>query len=225
MIKLVSFEICPFVQRVTGMLAAKNVGYDIEYIQLNAKSKWFLDISPIGQVPVLITEEGEALHESDAIVEYIEEITEPLIAGLNPIQRAKDRAWSYQASKHYLAQCSAMQSEDKETLIKKMVNLSKAFGKAEKQFGEGPFFNGQVMGNVDIAWLPLLHRALLVKDHSGYDMLELFPKISAWQKSMMKTGLPDKTVSEDFLEKFHRFYLTKETFLGRGADFNENYVP
>ena len=36
-------------------------------------------MSPTGQVPMLITEAGEALFESDAIVEYIEEVTPPLV--------------------------------------------------------------------------------------------------------------------------------------------------
>lgn len=73
MLKIVSFKICPFVQRVTGALAAKGIPFEIEYISLKDKPQWFLDLSPIGQVPVLITESGTALFESDAIVEYIED--------------------------------------------------------------------------------------------------------------------------------------------------------
>ena len=102
MIKIVSFKICPFVQRVTAALEAKAVPYEVEYISLSDKPRWFLDLSPAGQVPLLITESGQALFESDAIVEYLDEVTAPLIAGVTPEQRAVDRAWSYQASKRYL---------------------------------------------------------------------------------------------------------------------------
>ena len=124
MIKTVSFKICPFVQRVTAALEAKNVPYEIELISLSEKPQWFLDLSPTGQVPLLITESGQALFESDAIVEYLDEVTMPLIAGVTPEQRAVDRAWSYQASKHYLVQCSAMQSRDRETLAEQSVKLN-----------------------------------------------------------------------------------------------------
>ena len=96
--KIVSFKICPFVQRVTALLEAKNVAYDIEYISLKNKPQWFLDVSPNAQVPLLITDEGTALFESDAIVEYIDEISAPLVPDITPEQRAVDRAWSYQAS-------------------------------------------------------------------------------------------------------------------------------
>ena len=221
MIKIVSFKICPFVQRVTAALEAKNVPYEIEYISLSDKPRWFLDLSPTGQVPLLITDSGQALFESDAIVEYLDEMTMPLIAGLTPEQRAVDRAWSYQASKHYLVQCSAMQSRDRETLAERSAKLNKAFERAEKQLDGGPYFNGDRLGNVDIAWLPLLHRAEIIERHSGYDFLSGYAKIKAWQGALMDTGLADRSVSEDFDEAFSAFYLTDRTFLGRRANVGE----
>jgi glutathione S-transferase len=222
MIKIVSFKICPFVQRVTALLEAKRVPYDIEFIILSDKPQWFLDISPTGQVPLMITDAGEVLFESDAIVEYIEEVTPPLVADITSVQRAKDRAWSYQASKHYLVQCSTMQSKDKSVLAEREAKLAKAFEKAEQQLGEGPFFNGDKLGNVDIAWLPLLHRAEIVREYSGYDFLADYPKVREWQAALAETGLYEKSVASDFEAKFSAFYLADQTFLGRGANFSES---
>ena len=68
-----------------------------------------------------------------------------------------------------------------------------------------------------MAWLPLLHRAALVKAHSGYDFFCGLPKMQAWQKNLLETGLAEKTVSEDFNEKFSNFYLTN-TYVGEGRD-------
>lgn len=219
--KVVSFKICPFVQRVTALLEAKQVAYDIEFIRLSDKPDWFLEISPTGQVPVLITDDGEALFESDAIVEYIDEVFPPLATDVSPVQRAKDRAWSYQASKHYLVQCSTMQSSDKTVLAEREPKLAGAFAKAERELGNGPFFNGDAIGNVDIAWLPLLHRAQIVREHSGYDFLAAYPKARAWQATLARTGLYAKSVADDFDQEFADFYLSDRTFVGRGADFSE----
>lgn len=221
MIKIVSFKICPFVQRVTAMLEAKQVPYEIEYIDLKKKPDWFLEVSPTAQVPLLITDHGVALFESDAIVEYIDEISAPLRTDLTPEKRAIYRAWSYQASKHYLVQCSTMQSADKQTLASRMDKLSKAFEKAEIKLGDSTYFEGETLSNVDVAWLPLLHRAAIVADHSGYDMLASFPKVKRWQKALLEVGLATKSVPEDFLDKFSDFYLSERTWLGRGANENE----
>lgn len=216
MIKLVSFKNCPFVQRVMGALVMKNVPFEIEYIELNNKPQWFLDISPNGQVPVLITENETVLFESDAIVEYLDDKYTP-IEELSAEQKALDRAWSYQASKHYMPQCGTMGSKDKETFEARLANLQKSFQKAENKLGDSDFFKGDYISNVDIAWLPLLHRASVIKEGSGFDMLEGFPKVQKWQAALIESGLTDKTVPADFIEKFSGFYLTNN-YLASLAD-------
>lgn len=218
MLKIVSFKICPFVQRVTALLEAKNIPHEIEFISLSDKPQWFLDISPNGQVPVLITDIGKALFESDAIVEYIEEAYPPLQAHVSPEDRANNRAWSYLASKNYLVQCSTQRSPDAEVLAERSAKLDAAFDRIEKQLGETSYFGGDEMSMVDIAWLPLLHRASIVEKHSGYDFIGDRPKLKKWQSEILANGLAEKSVAADFLEAFSKFYLSDQTFLGRGED-------
>ncbi|MGI9279446.1 MAG: glutathione S-transferase family protein [Endozoicomonas sp.] len=215
MLKIISFKICPFVQRITGMLEAKNIPYEIEYISLSDKPQWFLDLSPNGQVPVMVTENGTALFESDAIAEYLEDAYPALQSGLSAEQKALNRAWSYLGSKQYLVQCSAQRSKDAPTLIERTEKLASAFAKVEKVLGEFSFFNSDSLSMVDLAWLPVLHRAHIIQENTGYDFLAFYPKTKAWQKSLLATGLAEKTVSDDFVEKFTGFYLSEETFLGR----------
>ena len=216
--KVVSFKICPFVQRVTALLEAKNIPYEIEYISLSDKPQWFLDISPNGQVPVLITDDGQALFESDAIVEYIEEIFPALQPDISLEKKATNRAWSYLASKNYLVQCSAQRSPDQNVLKERSEKLGKAFDRIEKQLGDTPYFGGNTIGMVDIAWLPLLHRANIVEQHSGYDFVGERPKLKKWQKHLLGTGLAEKSVAPDFKEAFSKFYLSDQTYLGRGRE-------
>ncbi|MEM6998416.1 MAG: glutathione S-transferase family protein [Pseudomonadota bacterium] len=222
MIKIISFKICPFVQRVTTLLEVKNIPYEIEFISLSNKPQWFLDISPTGQVPVLITESGEALFESEAIVEYLDEVTKPIEPDLSPEERAKDRAWGYQASKNYLVQCSAQRSADHTTLKERTEKLGKVFEKAERIFGDGPYFKGDKISNVDVAWLPLLHRASIIEKYTCYDFLKEYPKVKLWQSTLLNTGLAKKSVSEDFEDAFTGFYLSEKTFLGSGNDCSKS---
>ncbi len=51
--KLVSFDVCPFVQRSIITLEEKKVPYDIEYIELGDPPGWFQEASPLGKVPIL----------------------------------------------------------------------------------------------------------------------------------------------------------------------------
>ncbi len=95
--KVVSFKICPFVQRVTALLEAKGVPYDIEHIDLSAKPDWFLAASPNAQVPILFTDDGRVLFESGAIVEYVDEVTGSPLLPRDPVEKARARAWAYLA--------------------------------------------------------------------------------------------------------------------------------
>ncbi len=217
MLKLISFTICPFVQRVTAALEVRNIPYEIEYISLNEKPQWFLDLAPNGQVPVLVTENGIALFESDAIVEYIEDKYGALEPSNTAEEKAIDRAWAYLGTKHYLPQCGAMSSKTAETFEERAEKLCKAFAKMEQQLsGETSFFKSNTLTNVDLAWLPLLHRAAIVKEKTGFDYLDCYPKMQAWQQAIMGSGLVNKTVSAEFTAKFSNFYLTN-TYLASGA--------
>lgn len=213
--KIVSFKICPFVQRVTALLEAKAVNYDIEYINLSDKPQWFMDISPNAQAPILITDDDQVLFESDAIVEYIDEAFGDPIFPRDLVKKAQDRAWSYLASKHYLVQCGTERSSDSETLQEKSSKLSTAFEKIAARLGENKFTNGDEIGMIDIAWIPILHRAAIIENYSGYDFLAEFPSLKRWQQALLSTGIPGKSVPEDFEEKFTAFYLSEKTYLGQ----------
>lgn len=216
--KIVSFKICPFVQRVTALLEAKGIKYDIEYISLADKPQWFLDVSPHGQVPILITDDDQIIFESEAIVEYIDDISAPLQAELTAVQKANNRAWGYLAAKTYLPQCSAMRSSSQSDLIERQNKLNKTFVKLENALTGGCYFNGEQLSNVDIAWLPILHRVDIIFRHSGYDLLAGFEKVKQWQQNILKLDIVQQSVADDFENKFTDFYLSDKTYLGSGMD-------
>lgn len=168
-------------------------------------------------MPILITDGSQVLFESDAIVEYIDEVMGVPMSSEDPVKKAQDRAWSYLASKNYLVQCSAQRSPDSAALEERATKLSTAFGKIEARLGDDPFANGQVPGMIDIAWLPLLHRASIIEQESGYDFLEAFPRVKRWQQDILATGIAERSVAEDFVDRFAAFYLAEETQLGQLA--------
>ena len=72
-LKLISHKLCPYVQRAVIALSEKGVPFERIDIDLANKPDWFLKISPLGKVPVLVvtTDAGEvALFESNVICEY-----------------------------------------------------------------------------------------------------------------------------------------------------------
>ena len=91
---LCSFKTCPWVQRAAIVLQAKQIAYDITHIDRNQRPDWFAAVSPHGKVPVLVIDGKDALFESNAIVEYLDEILPPRLHPEDPILRARNRAWT-----------------------------------------------------------------------------------------------------------------------------------
>lgn len=205
MIKVISFKICPFFQYVTAMLEAKKLAYDVEYADFD---NCLFAVSPNGKAPILISESGTALFDADAIVNYLENIGEHLYIAKDAEQAALIEAWANYGSKNYVPQCSAMRSASEEEYQHNFSLFNKSLINIEKQLANGPYFLGEQLSRVDIAWLPLLHRAQLVEIHTGIDSFKAYPKIKAWQQSLISLPWLESTVSDDFTSVFTDFYLS-----------------
>src|SRR5688500_11991503 len=72
MLTLVSFDLCPYVQRAAIALSEKGVPFARREVDLTNKPDWFKAISPLGKVPLLQVGD-EVLFESAVIVEYLED--------------------------------------------------------------------------------------------------------------------------------------------------------
>jgi glutathione S-transferase len=212
--KIVSFKICPFVQRVIGVLELKGVEYEVEYISLADKPNWFLQASPHGQVPILMTKYG-VLFESEPISEYIDEIYDEIsLHPQNPFLRAQNRAWISLASRNYLVQCRTQRSPTEEKLGENLQGLREEFRKIEGAKVDGPYFNGKAISQVDVAWFVILYRTHLVSQCTNVDFLSEFPILQDWRDTLLKTESLRKSAPSGFREEFANFYLNEGTYLG-----------
>lgn len=91
-IKLVSFKLCPFVQRAVIALEEKRVAYALEYIELDHPPDWFKLRSPFGKVPLMLIGE-EVLLESAVTLGYLDEVYLPRLHPSDPLRRAQHKAW------------------------------------------------------------------------------------------------------------------------------------
>ncbi|KAI5637092.1 pyrimidodiazepine synthase [Phthorimaea operculella] len=91
-LRLFAMRFCQYVQRTLLVLRAKNIPYDIVYVDLKHKPEWIYDYSPKGTVPALEYERGKALFDSTVINVYLDEVyPKPRLQSTNPIRRAQDK--------------------------------------------------------------------------------------------------------------------------------------
>ena len=87
----------PFCRKVRILLAEKNLVFEMRVEILWDRRKEFLALNPMGDLPVMVEEDGLILADANAISEYLDEIQpNPPLIGQNPAIRAEVRrlvAW------------------------------------------------------------------------------------------------------------------------------------
>ena len=132
-IELISFKLCPFVQRSVIALLEKDIPFEITYIELDNKPDWFLEISPLGKVPVLRVDDDKILFESAVINEYLDEVTPPSLHPEDPFEKARNRAWVEFGSTILMTSYRLRMAEDKETLTQEKNTITRQLQQLEQQ--------------------------------------------------------------------------------------------
>jgi glutathione S-transferase len=186
---LCSFKTCPWVQRAAIVLRAKQVAYDITYIDRNNRPAWFLAISPHAKVPVLQIDGKEALFESNAIAEYLDETTQPRLHPEDPLARARNRAWTDYVPDFAEAISETAYSDSEEQFSANAAEIAGPFGKLEEALGArgnaGPYFNGAKFSLVDAAYAPFLQRYTFMDRVKPLGIIEKLPRLAAWRDALL----------------------------------------
>ena len=209
---LISFKLCPFVQRSVIVLRQKGAPYDIDYIDLNAPPDWFKAISPLGQVPLLRVDDDTVLFESAVIAEFVDEVTPGSLMPQDPIDRAVHRAWIAFASDCQSLYFDLTSAGDEDGFQKAADTLMQRFGQLEEKLGDGPYFAGSDLSLVDSSFAPLFMRLdLLSEERPAYDKAA-FPKLAAWSEQLMQLPAVKESVVEDFPRLFKGRMLGMDSF-------------
>lgn len=211
---LVSFDLCPYVQRAAIVLAEKGMAFERVDIDLSNKPDWFKAISPLGKVPLLKVGE-EVLFESAAIVEFLDETRAPRLHPADPVIRARHRAWMEFGST-VLADIWVIETAtDRATFDARVVALAGKFDRLEAELGVGPFFAGPEFSVVDAVFAPAF-RYFDVFD--GVMDLGLFhgrPKVAAWRVALARRPSVRGAVVPDYPDRLRRFLRAKDGVMGR----------
>lgn len=184
-----SAKVCPFAQRARLMLLEKGIDFDLIEIDLNDTPEWFQQISPYGKVPV-VKHDKDLVWESSIINEYLEEIyPEPPLMPSNPGRRAWARFWIDFANvkfvpwfyKLLLEQDPEKQEKRKRELADHLRFMDQ---KGLNHFNDGPYWMGDWLSLVDLAFYPFFERLPVLEHYRGFGLPQECERLSSWLASM-----------------------------------------
>lgn len=193
-LELISFKLCPFVQRTAIVAQEKSVALKVTYIDLKNKPDWFLNVSPFGKVPVLRVGD-KAVFESSVIMEYFDDITEGSLRPQNSLTHAINRSWIEFGSELIMDQFNYLRSETNSQLEQMRCKYESSLARLEVALIHEPFFNGIDFCLIDAAFAPIFKRQDILTSISGENPISQFPKVLNWgkhlsEKSSVQASLP-----------------------------------
>lgn len=216
-LKLISHKLCPYVQRAVIALKEKGVPFERVDIDLANKPDWFLKLSPLGKVPVLVvtTDKGEvALFESNVICEYIEETQGG--ARLHPadaLERAEHRAWMEFGSAILGDLWGLETTTDPATFESKRQALGAKFARVEAALGAGPYFAGEAFSLVDAVFAPVFRYFDLFDELTEHGIFRDVPKVRAWRAELAKRPSVRAAVDANYPELLRAFLVRHDAHL------------
>lgn len=203
-LKLVSFDLCPYVQRAAIALAEKNVAFERIDVDLADKPDWFKAISPLGKVPLLMVGE-EVLFESAAIVEYLDETYAPRLHPADALTRARHRGWMEFGSQILGHVWVIETTKDREAFDKAQTAAEEKFARLEAMLGEGPFFAGEHFSLVDAVFAPVFRYFEVFERRHDLGLFDRKPKLVAWREALAARPSVRNAVVADYGERLLAF--------------------
>ena len=216
-LKLISHKLCPYVQRAVIALNEKGIPFERIDIDLASKPDWFLKLSPLGKVPVLVVErDGRevALFESNVICEYIEDtFAEAKLHPRDALVRAEHRAWMEFGSAILGELWGLETATDPKVFEIKRQAVAAKFARVESALGAGPFFAGDRFSLVDAVFAPIFRYFDVFDDLADLAVFADTPKVRAWRAQLAKRSSVRGAVSPDYPDLLRAFLVRHDAHL------------
>jgi glutathione S-transferase len=212
--KLISFKLCPFVQKAVLTLLEKGIDYDIEYIDLLNPPAWFKEISPLGKVPVVVIGE-QVLFESSVIVEYLDEVYGEPLHPADPLQKAQNRSWMEFGNECLMNGYQIVTAADEAAFNEASDALLSKLDQLEKNLPQSKFFNGDKPSLVDLSFAPLFQRIGFI-DHIVPGVVDSarHPKVTAWGQSLLQLDIMPKSAVPELEDLYAGMMKNQGGYLG-----------
>ena len=208
-LELVSFILCPYVQRARIVLLEKGVEHKVTYIDLSDPPDWFYDVSPLEKVPVLLID-GEPVFESMVIVEYLDELTSGSMHPEDILQKAKNRSWIEFGNQLLGLAYTLLTTSDEKEYKRTLATLDDRFDILEDDvLNDSTYFNGEAFSIVDAVYAPLFRMLQAMNSHVDLGLFDDREKVTNWKNNLLQRESVVNCVPAEFKERYEA-YMKKQ---------------
>jgi glutathione S-transferase len=195
--RLISFKLCPFVQKAVLTLLHKGIDFDIEYIDLMNPPEWFNEISPLGKVPVVQVGD-QIIFESSVIIEYLDEAYGEPLHPVDLVLKAQNRSWMEFGNECLMNGFNLVVTPDEDGFNEQVEAMLSKLDRIESILSDSAFFNGDSISLVDLSFAPLFQRLSFMETYiPQLKDATRHPKVAKWAENLLQLPImPGSAVPE-----------------------------
>lgn len=214
---LISHHLCPYVQRAAIALHEHSIPFERRNIDLGNKPEWFLKLSPLGKVPVLVVDDDAVLFESSVIAQYVDELAGGGLLADRTVDKFAQLAWLEFASQVIAAIGRLYNADSRSDFDDASRDLEDKFQRLEDSLDGSPWFAGEQFTLVDAAFAPAFRYFDLIEDLTGTSFFAGTPKVGRWRRALLQRPSVIDAVSDDYTARLLSFFAARESTIGRIA--------
>ncbi len=214
-LKLISFELCPFVKKAELAAKYKDIQHETEYIDLANPPEWFMRISPLKKVPLLLVDD-HVIFESSVICEYLDEAYPNKLHPENLVLRAKNRSWIEFADTCLWDSFYITIKETEKDFYQVRNNLLIKLDQIENVISQELFFNGDKRSLVDVSFTPLFQILEYIEELKPVIFSDKkHPKILKWKSKLLELTETQEVYSAELKALYFEQIWKRQGYLSR----------
>ncbi len=213
-VELISFKLCPELQRLIILLLEKDQEFRVTFISQDNPPDWFCYLSPLKKMPVMRMRE-DVLVESTIIADYLDATIAPSLYSPDPLQKAKQRALVL-LCRDILKINAGMLTAESEEAFQNFRNQARAHMEhLEKSINPAPYVGGEQFSMVDAAFAPMFVRYAVIMNKTNMKPMAQTPKIRTWAQALLARESVKKSILKDFSDLYMHWIVEQESFLSQ----------
>lgn len=217
-IELITHPLCPYVQRSVIVLEEKGISYRRTDIDLADKPDWFLPLSPLGKVPVLVMAGQKPIFESAVICEYLDEITPGSLHPSNAANKARHRSWVEFGSSLLNRIGTLYSARDQRAFDLARTQLREALERVEVEIVATPFFDGPAFHLVDAVYAPVFRYFDVFDTFTELGLFDGLDNLNHWRSALRSRPSVTKAVASDYGQRLKTFVRHRQGHLAALLD-------
>lgn len=199
--QLVSTNLSPYSARVRALIHFKSLDIDIIEPDPPLKSDGFKAQFALGQIPILILDDGCYLSESWAILNYLEDIY-PTPSLIPKIALERANMHMYKGFTDFLLKDSLfplflMLGDNKKDPVPAIANIKSEIGKFDRLLGDMKEPSNRPINLGDIALVPSMYFTVALSQIFGeHDLFSESQRVGAWWNWVQQNPSLEKIIDE-----------------------------